>query len=213
MIGNFSNIAFFENRLKTASQWVWIAAIVVGMVLFSTGAVRFYWMVSSRFWPAVTGVIETSQLERGMVREGGLKYRFRLAYRYTVDDAQYEGERISFAGPLQGGGDARVFLDAYPKGMQVKVHHHPTNHRLSVLDVAWSWPAAMTRPFLGVGMTFFSFLGWWRRWPLQTDYLFRERDADDPTTWKQKMLGLLGMATCLGICWIWWELIKQYAGR
>ncbi len=199
-------------RFKSVSQWIWAITAIVGVGLLFSGALRAQRMLACSSWPTVEGAIITSEMKRGFIREGSLKYNYRIVYRYSVDGTAYENDRISFSGSVRANNQGQSIFRTYPKAKKVTVHHHPTDPDLSVLETARAW-SGFKMLLLGILLAPLAVAGFWRRWPLQTDYLFRERNPDAPLTRTQFILGTLGFLTCLGIAWIWWELIKQYAGR
>lgn len=102
-------------------------------------------------------------------------------------------------------------LQTYPKGTPVTVHYHPSRPGTSVLET--SLPGSLIKSvLLGFIMAVASFVGMWRRWSLQTSHLLQPYDPDKPMTLSRLLLGALGIFVCIAIVWIWWELIKQYAG-
>lgn len=199
-------------RYKSASQWLWATLALLGLILFSTGAWKAQRMWVCGKWPATRGTVVESELKRGHMREGSHKYRYHLMYTYTVQDQTYRNHRIAFDGTAPGDIQPRFLPQRYPVGHTVSVHYHPRHPELAVLETHMSLKGF--KPLIiGMVMTFLGVGGLFWRWPLQTDYLFRERDPDEPLTKSQIALGSLGMLCCLGIFWIWWELIKMYAGR
>ena len=127
-------------------------------------------------------------------------------------DREYLSQRISFDGTAPGNPQARFLPKRYPVGAAVTVYYNHANPKLAVIDTHVSWRGF--KPLaIGVALTLIGLTGFRRRWPLQTDYLFQERDPDEPLTKRKLVLGAAGLLVCLGIVWIWWELIKMYAGR
>ena len=206
------------SRMKSIPQWIWASTLIVSLVIAIVNTVRVHRMLTSASWPTVPGTIATSDLKYDTLIRGILNYNLHIVYHYTVNGTRYEGKRVSFAGKTgyigRTGDEKRVkrALQIYPQGAAVNVYHHPSDPGLAVLETGFS-----RREFkivlLALGMVLLAFAGLWRRWSLQTDYLFRHPDPDAPMTWQKFILGAMGLATCIGIAWVWWELIKKYAGR
>ena len=200
------------SRLKSVTQWLWIAMALVGIAFLGAGALQSQRMLACRGWPTVEGVVQVSEVARGPMREGNLKFRYHIVYRYTVRGRSYESERLSFSRRNDADHSPQKLAAAYLPGSRVTVHYNPSRPGLAVLETDLSWQG-FRRLIAGLILACLGAIGFWRRWPMQTDYLFRERDPDQPMTFKGVLLGIIGLSTCLGIFWLWWELIKMYAGR
>ena len=199
-------------RIGSIAQWLWALFSLTGLLLFGSGLLQAQRMLSCASWPTAPGVIVKSELKRGYMREGSLKYNFHIVYQYTVNGADFQNDRISFTGQGTDGRTVTETLRTYSKGRTMVVYHNPTNPALSVLETKAHW-AGFKRLILGLVIVLLAVTGFWRRWPMQSDYLFREHDPDAPMKVKEMLLGSLGLLVCLGIGWLWWELIKMYAGR
>ena len=200
------------SRIKSFPQWIWAVSLVIGAALLLSGALQATRILSSLSWPTATGTIAQSDLKHGYMREGILKYKAHIVYHYDVDGTRYSGRRIAFSGAATHGWKAREVAAAYRVGDTVTVHYHPSKPGQSVLITGVTWQGFSTL-LVGVVLTPLALAGLWRRWPLQTDYLFKPHDPDAPWTPARIILGGLGLLSCLAIAWIWWELIKTYAGR
>ncbi len=206
------------SRFKSIPQWIWAATLIISAVIFLSNAMRIQRIHASAAWPTVSGVIEISELEYTAMSRTINKYQLHIAYRYTVDGIPYQNQRVSyvertsFVGRTSGERYVKRVLAEYPKGASVTVHHHPKDPGLAVLETQIP-DGSIKALILGLGMTLLSLIGLWRRWSLQSDYLFKPLDPDAPMTAQKFILGALGLAVCLGIALIWWELIKMYAGR
>lgn len=201
-----------RTRFKSVTQWIWVTVTLAGIAALWPGMLNLQRMLLCPGWPTVSGVIEKSELKRGLLREGLLKHQYDMLYRYTVNGKAYQSGRISFAGTLPGNHDIQGLLDAYRPGDKVEVRYHPKHPELAAIEADVSWRGGKLTLF-GLVSAVLGGMGLWRRWPLQTDDLFREHDPEKPLTFSRIVLGTLGMLTCLGIVWLWWELIKMYAGR
>lgn len=199
-------------RIQSVTQWIWAIAAIIGAFIFITAGLNTYRMSVCDQWPVTDGVITHSELKRGIMREGALKFQLHLEYRYRVGGHAYEGKRISFGGPIQKQKDLKAILTTYPKGRKVRVHYLPSNPKVATLETQVSWQGAK---FLGGGLLLFCMglagIRW--RWSLQTDYLFEDRDPDQHIPEWKIAAGFVGLLACLSIFWLWWELMKMYAGR
>lgn len=205
------------SRVKSIPQWIWALALIVSAIILLSCGLRVQRLLSSASWPTVPGVIDTSDIDFVPVTRGMTKYQLQLRYHYVVDGTRFTADRVSFAGGTGYIGrtgserNAKQVRENYPKGTAVTVHHHPTKPGVAVLET--DIPGRLIKILLlGLAMTLLSITGIWRRWSLQTDYLFKPYNPDAPMTVNRFILGGLGLAVCLGIVWIWWELIKKYAG-
>jgi len=75
-------------------------------------------------WPSAPGVITESE---------SANRRWRVAYTYSVEGADYTGTGI-VVGAKPGGKSAAAILARYPLGSQVTVHYPPGNPKLAVLE-------------------------------------------------------------------------------
>ena len=210
----------------TAAEWrqgarwlgrnsVWPYLFIFGMVLMGFGGVRAGHVLNCRDWPTATGEVVASELVRGLMREGVAKAGLEITYAYSVGAASYEGHRISYAGNKAGYEAIRTMLKQYRQGSTVTVYHHPGNPALAVLDPTFDWRALLPL-FYGVGFVTVSTLGFFRRWRLTSanwfDGLHPEATAGR-MRFEDFLLGFLGLLTILGIPFLWWALIKMYAGH
>ncbi|MEJ2157426.1 MAG: DUF3592 domain-containing protein [Desulfobacteraceae bacterium] len=199
-------------RILTLAQWIWAITAVIGACIFIATGLNTYRMLVCNDWPVTDGVITRSELKRGLMREGALKFQLHLAYQYRVDGQTYSGKRICFGDPSGRREDINALLSTYPKGRKIQVYYFPNNPKVATLetDVSWKGSKFLIGGLLmiGIGLT-----GIRQRWSLQTDYLFKEQDPDQHVPKWKIVAGSVGLLACLGLFWLWWELIKMYAGR
>jgi hypothetical protein len=96
-------------------------------------------------WPSISGVVETSGIERfraydrvGVnIRRRRWLYRPDVEYAYRVDGVEYRGNRISFGGRLYATFDwlARRRVEPYGEGDEVVVRYNPENPAEAVLEL------------------------------------------------------------------------------
>lgn len=199
-------------RIKSVAQWIWAFAAIIGACIFVTAVLNTYRMFACDEWPVTDGVIVHSKLKRGIMREGALKFQLHLVYQYRVDGHAYEGKRIAFDGQTHKQKEIKALLTAYPKGRRVQVHYLPTNPKVATLETHVSWQRSKSLTG-GLLLLCIGLAGIWRRWSLQTDYLFKDQDSDQHLPKWKIAVGFVGLTVCLGLFWLWWELIKMYAGR
>ncbi len=200
-----------------AARWIWALALIVAVAIVSTSGLRIYRVLSSAAWPTTTGTVTFSALEHTPMGRTVMKYELQLRYHYKVQGIRYESDRLTFAGSSdyvgRTGAEKRVqrALAAYPEGASVTVHYQPAGPGVAVLET--DVPGRLYKLLLaGAALAILSIIGFRRRWTLQTDHLSKPFDPHAPMTVKRFVLGAMGLATCVAIAWVWWELIKKYAG-
>lgn len=201
----------------SVAQWIWALVLIVSFVLLLSSGLRIQRVLSSRGWPTTQGMVTVSTLEHTPLGRSMMKYGLQLRYSYSVQGTRYESGRLSFAGSTGYVGRTKIetrvqqALKTYTKGAAVTVHYHPTKLGVAVLDT--EVPGYLYKRFLlAIGMGVLAVVGFRRRWTMQTDYLSKPYDPKAPMTFNRFILGALGLAVCVAIAWIWWELIKKYAG-
>ena len=199
-------------RIRSVAQWIWAFTAIIGVCIFIGAVLNTYRMFACDEWPVTDGVIAHSELKRGLMREGALKFQLHLVYRYRVEGQTYEGQRIAFAGHTKKLKDIKALLTTYPKGRKVQVHYWPTHPKVATLETHVSWQGLKSLT-AGLLLLCLGLAGIWRRWSLQTDYLFKDQDPDRYIPKWKIAVGFVGLAACLGLFWLWWELMKMYAGR
>lgn len=194
---------------------VWPYLLIVGSLLLVFGAYRANHIVHCAQWPTVTGEVVSCELERGLMREGVAQARLAMTYAYQVDGAAHEGHRISYAGNKADYEAIRAMLKRYRQGTPVTVFHHPGNPAHAVLDPTYSWKSFKPL-FYGLALVGVSILGLLRGWRLTTAN-WGETSSTHKQTGKMSfedfLLGLLGLLTIASLPFLWWALIKLYAGR
>lgn len=83
---------------------------------------------ASTAWPTVKGTIKTSETAKVMFRK-----QPRVTYSYSVNDAPFVGNRISFAAGYPPK-ETDAILSRYPVGREVVVAHAPDDPVQSTLE-------------------------------------------------------------------------------
>ena len=195
---------------------VWPYLFVVGVVLIGFGAYRANHLITCDQWPTVTGEVSSCELVRGLMREGVAKASLEMTYAYRVDGVTYEGHRISFAGNKADYQAIRAMLKRYRPGTPVTIFHHPGKPARAVLDPTYSWRGF--KPLLyGLVLLGVATMGLLRGWRLTSAHWFDDARIEKPASGRMSfediLLGLLGLLTIAGIPFLWWALIKLYAGH
>lgn len=211
----FSNTGWRQGLRLLGRHSVWPYLLVFGLVLLGFGAVRASHIVGCPQWPRVTGEVVSCELVRGLMREGVAKASLEMVYAYSVDGAAYEGNRISYAGNKADYQEIRAMLKRYREGTPVTVYHHPGNPTHAVLDPTFNW-GGFKPLFYGLGMVAVAIMGLVRGWRLTSSNMFDAGETGKPRgkmSFEDYLLGTLGLLTIAGIPFLWWALIKMYAGH
>ena len=70
----------------------------------------------------------------------------RISYEYTIDDRQFNGDRVSFGDYSGSATHAKEIVARYPLGKQVVVHFDPNSPAAAVLE-----PGLATMSFVITG--------------------------------------------------------------
>lgn len=215
-MGMALSAAGWRQGLRWLGRWsVWPYLLIVGLLLLVFGAYRANHIVHCAEWPTVTGEVVSCELVRGLMREGVAQASLAMTYTYQVDGGAYQGHRISYAGNKADYEAIRAMLKRYRQGTPVTVYHHPGSPTHAVLDPTYSW-RSFKSPFYGLALVVVSILGVVRGWRLTTANWGEKSSADKPAgkmSFEDFLLGLLGFLTIASLPFLWWALIKLYAGR
>lgn len=130
------------------------ALMTLGGVMLFISARDFYFARRSERWPAASGTVTASRLER--VRGvsvrflGGMQTAHAFEYAYTVRGIPFRGDRLAFMarnfsrGPEYG-------LARYPSGCAVRVRYDPGDPRMSVIEPGGDFRTLLPLFALGVG--------------------------------------------------------------
>jgi hypothetical protein len=213
-------MALSANEWRRGYRWlgrrsVWPYLFIVGLVLLGFGAFRANHIINCAQWPTVTGEVVSCELVRGLMREGVAQASLAMTYAYRVDGVAYEGHRISYAGNKADYEEIRAMLKRYRQGTPVTIFHHPGSPAHAVLDPTYSWRGF--KPLIyGFALMGVASMGILRGWRLTSANWFDDSAIDTPTgkmRFEDFILGLLGFMTIACIPFLWWALIKLYAGH
>jgi hypothetical protein len=90
---------------------------------------------ASRDWPSVDGVIERSEVQSSVDRNG-TAYGAMVSYKYTVNGVQYSANRVGHADYVSSNPDhAQSIVLKYKTGAAVPVYYNPADPSKAVLEV------------------------------------------------------------------------------
>jgi hypothetical protein len=171
-------VQVLQDRLAQPQRAVPVAALA-GLAVFLglLGWALRRQVEQAREWLTTQGQVLSSGVERFASRESKMNpsstdgvisshwqllVRPDVAYRYTVDGVEYQGNRISFGGRLYASFDllARRRVSAYGKSQAVTVHYNPANAAEAVLEVraygewvVWLLAALLAAAAAGLALT------------------------------------------------------------
>jgi hypothetical protein len=118
-------------------QFLFPAVFVVagaGIVVWSIG--HLISAFASPRWPATSGVVVVSYLQRSRFGDGMREYWPELSYRYTVQGSEFVAGRVRFGDHVSTGWSApgvRI-VEEYPVGKVVSVRYNPDDPGEAVLE-------------------------------------------------------------------------------
>ena len=128
-----------------------VAGFIVGTLLTASGFFMAYSVgkplrdqaAASIAWPTADGRITGSQLERSKSR-GETMYSADVAYEYSVDGRNFEGDRVWFGDDFSSSNPTpwRKVVDRYAAGTDVKVFYAPADPVASVLEPGATWSSS-----------------------------------------------------------------------
>lgn len=124
-----------DTSLITNGVLVAIGGVAVGHAFLSLSR-----GVASEEWPETAGEILESSVDAQSGR-GGAVYVPSIRYRYAIGQSSYEGDRITFGGPVGTSWrrPAEEAVRRYAKGKRVVVRFHPADPAISVLEPGARW--------------------------------------------------------------------------
>jgi len=120
-----------------AAIFIFIVFNSIGFIMLRKAMIiRRTSQVATR-WPTTNGLI----VESGIIEEparnamGNVNntYLLIVKYQYSVNNKQYEGDRVTFGSPAFNYLTASNFSDLYVQGKEVPVYYNPDNHAECVL--------------------------------------------------------------------------------
>ena len=119
------------------------AAVVSGLQLWRG--------LASRTWPTVEGQMISSEAVPSTARRSRGRYELRVAYRYQVEGAWHQAQRIRATAHTYGKEEAERQVGLWSSGSTVTVYYNPQNPALSYLESGVSFMEVLF-PFLATGI-------------------------------------------------------------
>lgn len=88
--------------------------------------------VASESWPQAPAIVLRSELHKSKSKIGSV-YTPKIKYRYRIDKAIYENDKLTFGSGVAGKAESEAFIKDYPKGKQFKVYYQPDDPKVSVI--------------------------------------------------------------------------------
>ena len=115
-----------------------IGVALIGAAIFSyVGEVENVSLArESNSWPSVTAseLFRSGPVRTGSVTVGRADIWAKVSYRYTVQDGDYESDRITFTNLSSGSRRSQRAVDRYPVGQEVEVFYKPADPSKAVLE-------------------------------------------------------------------------------
>jgi hypothetical protein len=114
-----------------------VIAIVLPMLLIGVGIVWYArrsraQIEASKGWPTVQGTIASSSCQRRLTDAN--VYVAVVNFTYQVSGRDYQGNRLSFGGKVDGNEDEmNKFVAEYPAGKIIPVYYDPQNPAVALL--------------------------------------------------------------------------------
>ena len=147
-------------ELMSALKWIFFAFFgLAGIALTTFGTIGIVRASESTGWPSVQGKVIKSSVEResstrsGSARTGGgsrrTSYHARVAYKYTVDGADFAGDRVAYGDHGGKRKHAQRIVNRYRKGKAVAVHYRPDDPSVCLLEPGLK-AQTFLMPFMGL---------------------------------------------------------------
>ncbi len=89
-------------------------------------------------WPETEGIITSSEVYTSESSEGGTNYCLDISYKYTVDNVNYTGYRVSYSSEDSCDSWSQNADDDYPEGKTISVYYDPSDPSESVLETGFA---------------------------------------------------------------------------
>lgn len=114
-----------------------VPAVLLALV---TAYISVRIVIVSPRWPAVDGLVISSELLRDCKHVGLLGKGYHITYEYEIAGEQYSSGCVNgLPFPHLTENVARRIVERYPVGKQVKVYYKPENPEDAMLEPGWSW--------------------------------------------------------------------------
>ena len=120
-----------------SQQMLVVIAIVLPMLLIGVGIVWYArrsraQIEASKGWPTVQGIVASSSCQRRLTDAD--VYFAAVNFTYQVSGRDYQGNRLSFGGKVEGNQDEmNKFVAEYPAGKIIPVYYDPQNPAVALL--------------------------------------------------------------------------------
>ena len=129
------------------SAWRGIRVTILAVILMAAGAVLSFLSLRSLNYRQTTGKIIQSD-----VQGSGKSRKLTIRYLYTVNNINYDNDRVSYALDLMR---EQELLSTYTVGRTVPVYYSITDPSSAVLEKGFSF-GALLMMFTGGGLLYFS---------------------------------------------------------
>ena len=131
-----------------SEQMLVVIAIVLPMLLIGVGIVWYArrsraQIEASKGWPTVQGIVASSSCQRKLTHAypadrneltDANVYFAAVNFTYQVSGRDYQGNRLSFGGKVEGNQDEmNKFVAEYPAGKIIPVYYDPQNPAVALL--------------------------------------------------------------------------------
>jgi hypothetical protein len=125
--------------MKLGCGWlfgaVWIAIWTTATLSFDAVLVRgVAQQIAARNWPSTEGLVTIADIKVEHDSDNGSSYTPRIHYRYTVNETEYQCDRIRYGFNTASKTHARRVMERYGSGSRVVVHFDPDAPGRAVLE-------------------------------------------------------------------------------
>ncbi len=120
-------------------------------------AMRIYKLAkNSEHWPLTMGKVIDQHIDVASTRGGGLEYRPRIKYCYTVDGRTHVSSTIRNP-PIDFNSrqEANKFVSKYQENSQIVVYYDPENPKFACLEMSYLENPDKAREYITVSTTIF----------------------------------------------------------
>lgn len=129
---------------------------ILAIVFLFSGFWTFFMARKAASWPSIEAVVERSEII--LAPDDDIGAKFEIAYRYSIDDIAYEGERLSFSPTSTYPGYCQKMVDKYPIGSKIRVFYNPFKPEVSTIIVNKVDSGSIMFIIFGLIMSFAAFV-------------------------------------------------------